>query len=262
MTDLTGVPAPSGDGPRHCSILVAAYKADPSWIAECVASLQTQHPARGWTYDIRIGVDGYQPTSDVLRSLPACQNGAPSGTTATGDRVGVPHWYSEKNVGPYVIRNSLIALAPADAFALFDIDDVMEPSFLATLLPKLPPGGIIGAARQHMTDAGVPFGPVKPFVTGVAIYSADAMQKLGGFRKWRMAADCDAIHRAKALGIPVRAYHKPLYRRRVHPNSLTQHPDTGFGSPTRVAYKVQIQPLIAAGDLRVTPVCTPLSRVE
>lgn len=223
-----------------CAVIVAAYQA-PDWILGCLASIDAQEPLDGWTYETRIGVDGCVETSRVLREA------------------GISHWYSPANVGPYLIRNALIFQAPADAFAIFDADDVMMPAYLRTLLPLMGEG-IVGPARIGMDENGKvgPDPKVYPHLHGIGVFSAAAMEKLGGFRPWRIRADADAWLRAKKLGIPIAKTDEPLFYRRSHPNSLTNHPDTRMKSRERKDRARESKRLTRKGYLHVVPECAQL----
>ena len=106
---------------KTCAIIIAAYNAD-KYILECIHSVKNQIPLEGWEYDIRIGVDGCQKTADVLR------------------KNKIPFYWSEKNVGAYVMRNSLMYLRPADYYIYFDADDIMNHDFIFQCIQKIDNG--------------------------------------------------------------------------------------------------------------------------
>lgn len=227
--------------PKLCAVIVAAHKAD-AWIGECLASIQSQEPLEGWTYEIRIGVDGCLETRDALRAR------------------NTPHWWSPVNVGCYKIRNALMAKGAADAYAIFDADDVMLPWYLRTLLAILG-DGIAAGARIGMDEHGnVGAEPtVYPHLHGVGVFSAAAMRKLGGFRPWRIRADADAYLRAKRLDIPITKHNEsPLFLRRSHPASLTNHPATAMKSRERKDRARESKRLVRRGHLFVQPECAVL----
>lgn len=232
--------APSVKAPAAvltCAVVMAAYRATP-WILEALESIDAQQRHEGWAYSLRIGVDGCEETSRHLLDA------------------GRAHWFSTENVGPYLIRNSLIGLSPASAYAVFDADDVMCAEYLTTLLDAMGDGGVAGGARLQVDERRqrrVRKHPA-PFRGGVAVISHDAWMKLGGYRPWRIAADHDLVVRAQALKIRVAKVAEPLYERRVHDGSLTRDPKTGFGSPLRKKYKQMAYQLIkGGGEKYVTP---------
>jgi hypothetical protein len=193
---------------------MAAHKAT-RWIHEALTSIEKQEPRKGWTYSTRIGVDACEATSRFLL------------------RTGYAHWFSAKNVGPYIMRNSLIELEPASAYAIFDADDTMRPDYLRTLLHWMGKDGIAGGGRTQVNEAGRIVRRRTGYRSGVAVISHGAWTKLGAYRPWPVVADHDLILRARALRIVVQPVNKSLYIRRVHPESLTQTPATGFKSEIR-----------------------------
>jgi hypothetical protein len=224
----------SSFSPKVCAVIVAAYRAE-SWIGECLDSIEGQEPLDGWRYETRIGVDGCLDTARALKER------------------GTPFWWSAANVGPYLIRNALMR-APADAFAIFDADDVMYPAYLATLLPLMG-DGIVGTARIGMDEDGnVGDDPkVYPHLHGVGVFSAAAIEKIGGFRPWRIRADADAWLRAKVLKVPITKHDEPLFMRRSHPGSLTNSPTTGMRTRERKDRARESKRLTRKGHLRVVP---------
>lgn len=224
---------------KLCAVIVAAYKAK-AWIGECLNSIDGQEPLDGWRYETRIGVDGCLETAKALKAR------------------GTPFFWSPANVGPYLIRNALMR-DPADAFAVFDADDVMLPAYLRTLL-EIVGDGIAGAARIGMDQNGnVGKDPkVYPHIHGVALFSANALSKIGGFRSWRIRADADALLRAARLNIPIAKHPDALFLRRNHPGSLTNRPDTRIGSPERKARRTESKRLARKGQLYVEPECAHL----
>lgn len=223
-----------------CAVIMAAHKAT-RWILEAIESIDNQVVRPRWSYELRIGVDGCEETSRVLQ------------------RVGRPHWFSPVNVGPYVMRNSLIQLEPAGAYAIFDADDLMRPTYLSAVLEGVGADDICGAGRAHVDENRRLLRRRSGFRHGVAIISAGAWARLGGYRAWPVAADHDLILRAKALGVKVRRIEHALYLRRVHKDSLTQQPRTGFKSELRRQFANRARELTQLGKgLTVHPVTTPL----
>jgi glycosyltransferase involved in cell wall biosynthesis len=227
---------------KTAAVIVATWR-NERWIMECVESIRAQKVS-GWDVEVRIGVDGCQATSAVL----------------SYNDVG--HWYSPENVGPHVIRNSLITQAPADVYVIFDGDDVMTEGFLAALLPQVG-DGLAWPDRQHC-DADMTPMEAGPFscVNGVAAYSREAMTRLGGFRPWRIAADHDAARRARVMGIPTKRATGAVLLRRRHPNALTEARDTSLTSQRRLERKRESRELVRRGELYVDPETVEMQWVE
>jgi hypothetical protein len=164
-----------------------------------------------------------------------------------------PHWRSATHVGVYVMRNSLIGLARADVYAVFDCDDVMKPGYLHWACHAYP-DKIVGASREER-------GVRRPWVHGVASFGCEAWRKLGGYRDWLCLADSEIIRRAEALRIPRHRSQPPLYVRRMHPASLIHSADLGLGSPHRVGRQQEIERIMKRRDFAVTPVVAQLDYV-
>lgn len=219
---------------------MAAFRAE-KWIEKAVESFRHQVARPGWEYELRVGVDACERTSEKLFEL------------------GVGHWFSEKNRGPYIIRNSLIGLEEATAYAPFDADDVMKRGYLRELLGWVGPRGIAGASRTQISEKGRVIKRRARFQGGVCVISSGAWRTVGGYRPWPIAADHDLIIRAKRLGIRVRAVRAPLYYRRVHENSLTRAKTTRLGGELRNEYWKRAEELCRQGrGLQVSPKTTEL----
>lgn len=225
---------------KTAAVVVAAYRADPEWLFECVDSVLVQEPLEGWRWDLRVGVDGCEATAKILSGL------------------GLEFDWSPINVGPYLIRNSLALKTPADAFAVFDADDTMDPTYLRTLVP-LAEGGIAGGARRKIDAGGRVLSRSMGFAHGPCVISADAWAWLGGYAAWRIAADMNLIQRATAQGIEVRKHVAAIYSKREHPNQLTQG-ELGMQSHARILVKKTSKQAVAAGELWIDPVTVPLER--
>lgn len=227
--------------PRHVAVIIAAYKAE-RWIDRTLESVREQNLPAGWTLDVRVGVDACPVTAEKLRSL-LCE-----------------FWLSETNVGPYVMRNSLIEVAPADHYVIFDSDDIMGKDYVRTLVGLAGGERISGSARLTINEHGHKKGPVLAYGSGVCCFSHAVWKHLVAFRPWPMAADWDFVMRARKLGIRVAKASRPLYYRRQHPDSLTRAPATSIRSDARSRLVLQGQRLLAIGDIAVELVTTPLRR--
>lgn len=223
---------------KTCSVVIAAWQAQ-RWIADCIESVNKQIVLSGWQYKLTVGVDGCEETSTTLRAL------------------GVGHYFAEWNVGTYVMRNSLMRVHPADAYAIFDADDMMIEEYLFTLLQEVA-NGIAGAARLTIDEQGKRIGAKTRYRNGVCVISKEALSLLGGYRKERLASDSDLIERARLLGIRLAKVSQILYWRRRHRESLTQREDTGMKSLQRKELVRLFKQDRAAGFLWVKPVTTSL----
>lgn len=224
------------------AVIVAAHQVRPEWLDECIGSIAASAAQTDVTLDLRIGADGCQQTATYL------------------DDLITPYWWSPVNVGPYVLRNSLVALRPAEAFIIFDADDVMLPEYFPVVLRKLRGYPLVGPSRTECTEDLTPvkFGAYRH---GVCAFRADVLDRVGGYRAERIGADVDFIARVRQARLPVHITHEPLYLRRRHPASLTKATETGFGSQARREARKRMQRLTESGrQVYVRPTTVPLER--
>lgn len=227
------------------AVIVAVYEIRPEWLMECLVSIGASAAmAPDVTVDVRVGVDGCEATAAVLEQL------------------GRPYAWSPVNVGTYVLRNSLIALAPADAYAMFDADDVMLPVYVPVVTRTLESAALVGPSR---TDVDADLRPLKYHLYrhGVCAFREDLRARLGGFKDERLGADVDFVARARTIRQHPAITGEACFLRRRHPASLTQAPATGFGSAQRqqalklmerqrhnAGHRVYIHPATVALELR------------
>lgn len=224
------------------AVIVTAYKATP-WLGECLASIRTAADLVPASVEIRLGVDGCHETA----------------VWCEADQEPF-YWYA-MNHGTYVLRNSLVAVAPARAYAIFDADDVMLPSYLLRLWECLQRGAdLAGASRFDVGPAlerhGAQYGR---YMNGVCLVDNDAWQRLGGYRAERYGADADLIERVTLAGFRLDIVDDPLYLRRCHPQSLSRAPETNSLSFARRRAQERMARQRERQGWRNTPVTRPFT---
>ena len=226
---------------KTCAIIIAAYNAD-KYILECYNSVKNQIPLEGWEYDIRIGVDGCHKTADVLR------------------KNNIPFYWSEKNVGAYIMRNSLMAIAPADRYAIFDADDVMFTNYISSTLSLN--ADAVMSAKINCNENLKPIQGARIEYGGAITFSQEVINSVGGFYGVRCAADSDIMDRIKMSGFSIRELNEPLYYRRRHSESLTKKSDTGIGSPYRKKVWKDMCEKREQGIIKIKPTVIPLKKID
>jgi len=222
-----------------CAVIIAAYAAD-KYIIECYNSVKNQIPLEGVEYDIRIGVDGCQKTADVLR------------------RAKIPFYWSEKNVGAYIMRNSLAAVGQADCYAIFDADDVMFPEYLLKSLSLN--SDAVMTAKINCNENLKPIQRSRIESGGAITFSHKILESLGGFYGVRCAADTDFMYRLGMAGYSIFDINEPLYYRRRHSQSLTKKSDTGIGSPYRKKVWADMTAKREQGIIKIKPTIVELKK--
>jgi GT2 family glycosyltransferase len=207
---------------------------------ECWQSAFYQVKVPDWTINIILGVDACPATSAVLT------------------KNKIPHYYSHKNVGHYVMRNSMIALHPADVIGYFDADDKMLPLYVSETIKNIDKTGVVMCAKYNCdqnlrtkSGAVVENGGAMSFINR-------AWQAVGGFCNYRAAADTDFLRRLEMAGFKIYKIPQGLYYRRSHPNALTKRSDTGMGSEYRRKIWAEMCAARERGIIKITPVTVKL----
>jgi len=222
------------------AVILAAYQARADWLAQCLASIDASAAtAPGVAVHVRIGVDGCEETATHLEDA------------------GRSYYWTPENVGAYILRNSLIRLAPADVYVIFDADDVMLVEYVPIVTRTLKDYALVGPSRQEC-DADLTPTRFFRYRHGVCAFRHEVLAKLGGYQAERLGADVDFIARARSARIHPHITGEACYLRRRHPASLTKAPDTGFGTVAREQARRRMQRLRLGGKVYVTPVTVPL----
>lgn len=223
------------------AIIIPAYNSD-KYIIDCYNSVKNQLPFPGIEYEIRIGVDGCPKTSAALR--------------------GINHYYSYNNVGAYVMRNSLMALDPADYFCYFDSDDVMKSDFLLSCMNKIIDGeNIVMPAKIQCNEKLQPI-KSQPVIEagGAMVFKNSVLQAVGGFHEYRCACDTDFMRRVEMAGFKIYEINQGLYKRRLHKQSLTKSGLTAFGGPYRREVWQKMTADRKNGIIKIKPRITELEK--
>ena len=190
--------------------------------------------------DVRIGVDGCQKTADVLR------------------KNKIPFYWSEKNVGAYIMRNSLMAIEPADVYSYFDADDVMFPEYLLKSLSLN--SDAIMTAKINCDEKLKPIQGARIEYGGAITFTHSVLSDLGGFYGVRCAADTDFMYRLGMAGYSIFDINEPLYYRRRHSQSLTKKSDTGIGSAYRKKVWAEMTEKREQGVIKIKPTVVKLEK--
>jgi len=200
------------------SIIIPAYRAQ-DYIEECLDSIEKQ----GKNIEILVGIDNCQTTLDKLIQIKEKYS-----------KLSI--FFSEKKVGPYILRNSLSIHAKTNNLLFFDADDIMTNDSLSIILSynngsrpirfsyfnfKDGENHLITNQKNQSVAHGVFFIPVKIF------------KSTGGFQSWEFAADTEFMKRCDANRILSLNLNQGLFYRRIHPMSLTQNSSTGYQSIQR-----------------------------
>lgn len=189
------------------SVIIPAYKAT-KYIDKCLASIKGA--------EVIIGIDSCQETLDHLKDC------------------GARLFYFTENVGPYIIKNTLVDEASNEHILFFDSDDLLVEGVIDRIDELL-----------HHTDY-VKLNYIdfynKPTTNGnmmndaVIAIKRSVFNSINGFYPWKCAADTELSHRLQYNKIKHKLLDGLAYHRRLHGENLTMRKDTGHKSPIRESY--------------------------
>jgi len=195
------------------SVIIPAYKAT-KYIDECINSIKSDIE-----YEILIGVDACIETFDAAKKH-ECDN--------------IHVFYFTKNVGPYVIKNTLVDESKYENILFFDSDDLLAEGTINKvndILSQCEYAGLkyinfnknINKQGHMMNDA-------------VICIKKALFNSLNGFYNWRCGADTEFTKRLEHNNIKTKSFDGVCYYRRLCPTSLTHAKETGHGSQIRTQY--------------------------
>ena len=190
------------------TVIVPAYKAT-KYIDECLTSLQGA--------EILVGIDRCKETFDHLVS-----------------RTDIKTFYFTENVGPYIIKNTLIDEASNDKILFFDADDILAEGVLEQIEKELDNVDYLKLNYINFTHKINPSG--HKMNDAVIAINRLVFNKLNGFQPWRCAADTEFNHRLIFNKLKHKVLDGVAYYRRIHDNNLTVRKETGHKSPIRESY--------------------------
>jgi glycosyltransferase involved in cell wall biosynthesis len=204
---------------KTLAIIITSYKSE-QYILETLKSLENQLLPENWAIKFYIGVDACENTADILK------------------KNLYSFYFSEKNVGTYILSNSLIKIAKAencDMFLRFDSDDLARDNFLFYGINHTLLHDFVRPYYNYCNSSGKPKGNSNSIKAhGPVFISRKALNDVGGYYHYRVACDSDLIRRAERLGYVSTIKEKfPLFWYRKHATSLTKSADTSKKSEFR-----------------------------
>jgi glycosyltransferase involved in cell wall biosynthesis len=213
------------------AITIPAFKAAP-FIEETLESIHGQALDTGIEIIPLIGVDGCKDTAEYLRG---------------------GFFWSPENVGPYVIRNSLMEKVPnVDYYLSFCADDVLLEHGLMTMLDYAKQGYDLVKPKGQNMDSLLILPHGEPYHMGVMLFSREVLEALGGYRQARIYSDTDLWNRAKDAGFSRIKISETCFLRRLHGAQITKS-EVGLNTMYHKKERARANKLRKAGDLKITP---------
>lgn len=189
------------------SVIIPAYKAT-KYIDECLASIKGA--------EILVGVDSCQETLDHLKGR------------------DIKLFYFTENVGPYVIKNTLVDQASNEHILFFDSDDVLVEGVIERIDERL--AEIDYVKLNYINFYNKPTTAGQMMNDAVIAIKRSVFNSLNGFSPWRCAADTEFSYRLQHNNLKYKVLDGLAYHRRLHGENLTMRKETGHRSPLREKY--------------------------
>jgi len=202
----------------NLSIIIPTYK-NTEYIDECINSILKS--GENHNIELLIGVDACQETLYHIK------------TKEYPDFV--KFYYFNENVGPYVIKNSLLNITNSENILFFDSDDIIAPDTIPNIINNLSQNDCVLLLFQTITNNIVNNDELN-FAAGVFAIKKDLILKMNGFEPWRVSADSEFIKRLHKHTTKIHNLDTLGFYYRQHPNSLTKRRDTGMTSKLRREY--------------------------
>jgi glycosyltransferase involved in cell wall biosynthesis len=203
------------------SIIIPAYKAT-KYIDECIFSIEGSVE-----HEILIGVDYCKETFIHLKNIP-----------------NIKLFYFTENVGPFVIKNTLINAAKYENILFFDSDDILHDGMLDVIAKQLEDVDYLKLNYINFHNKKIMNG--HKMNDAVIAIKKNVFNSLNGFYPWRCGADTEFTYRLEYNKYKTKTFTDFCYHRRIHDENLTIKKETTHGSPIRQSYVAIINKNIQA----------------
>lgn len=211
------------------SIIIPTY-GTPEYLKECINSIRNQKI--DFNYEILLGVDNCKET---LKSIEDDKDFYKE----------IRLYYFKENVGPFIIKNTLIDLTTYNNILFFDSDDIMTSNMLSDFFNHIKKADLIRFNYLNFRKNLEHSNPLTAF--GVFGIKKSIFNNFVCFEPWKCAADSEFIERVSFHKINSKTIEGVSFHRRLHDKNLTLKPDTNMKSKLRESYKNQIQQKIWSG---------------
>lgn len=206
------------------SIIISTYD-NVEFIEECLISILRS--SKNSNIEILIGIDGCKKTFEFF------------GGKNFGDNVKV--FTFEKNLGPYIVKNTLSTIAKSEKILFFDSDDIMFENMIPETINILDVYDCVKPNYLEFDDNNSSEGlnqTMKSKLWGEGVFGINKklFSEMNGFEGWRCAADSEFMRRLYKNNTKVNMTDIPLFKRRIHKKSLTSNPETNLISNLRRKY--------------------------
>ena len=205
---------------QDLSIIIPTFN-NTEFLKECLESIINS--VGNYSCEILVGIDGCQKTFEYVKNESFDQR--------------IKFYFFNKNVGPYIVKNSLSKISNSDNILFFDSDDIMVNNMITDTIKGLYVSDCIKPSYVDFTNGkSINLNSKRLLGEGVFGIKKTVFNKMNGFEPWMCAADSDFMGRLYKNKFKIRTTNIINFYRRIHKNGLTSRPDTGMSSPLRAQY--------------------------
>jgi len=217
---------------RHSVSIIVPTRKNTKFLLESINSLLVS-AKKCSKFEILLGIDNCYDTLNFLIDK----------SIKLDPKINI--YFFPKNVGPYVIRNTLIEKSKYDYILLFDSDDILIESALHTILNALIQYNIVKFKFYNFQDGKDYNDKSNLKLASMYAHGAFAIRKecyyeLRGFYGWKCGADTEFMERYEARGYICCKIETPLFYRRFHEDNITKNKETGINSEFREKFRQYI----------------------
>jgi glycosyltransferase involved in cell wall biosynthesis len=203
------------------SIIIATYK-NTKYIDECIDSVIES--TKNQNVEILVGIDGCKETLEYVKQKSYPDN--------------IKFYYFEKNVGPYIIKNSLSEIAIGENLIFFDSDDIMTQDMVSNSINSINHCDFIRHSYVNFTDPNkLNENKKREFEGGIFTIKKEVFEYMNGFEPWKCEADSEFALRMSKSKYKTKISNNLDFFRRIHNEGLTSRTDTGYRSKLRAEYR-------------------------
>ena len=195
------------------SIIIAAYKTQ-DFIEECLDSIENQtYFINNNNYEILLGIDACEETLEKVKEIRHKYR-------------NLYIYFSKKNVGWPIIKNSLTTTSKYTKILFFDSDDIMEKNLVNDVF--------LFQKEVNAELIRFKYNKNHPPAKGSCFIMKESFERLGGYGDYYCAADREFLIRCEKNNIKIASIDdKVLFKYRKHPNQLTVDKKTSLTSLLR-----------------------------
>jgi len=207
---------------KDLSIIIPTFN-NVEYIDECINSMIRS--CNGYNYEILIGIDNCSKTYNHIMKKYDLHNH------------NLQFYFFDKNVGPYIIKNSLIHKTNSDNILFFDSDDIIMENSVKLIIDNLNNFDMVRFKfyNFHNNLNNLEISP--KHADGVFAISKKLFLYFNGYEPWVCGADSEMVWRIQSNNKKIKLINDCLFYRRRHSNSLTVKSDTNEKSQLRLKYR-------------------------